>query len=120
LTINEIEQDFNSHISSSKFNNNEQLVFSLDIDDMLPESTSTIQQHANHRANVNYYQTQFSPMSEDEIDQLLKIHVTAQANADLHPLQCSHSQECVSEISSIIENVNLGLNDDSHKTDETV
>jgi hypothetical protein len=54
-------------------------------------------------------------MSEYEIDQLLKKHVTAQANAGLQPLQCSHSQECVSEISSIIENLNLGLNDDNHK-----
>lgn len=35
-------------------------------------------------------------------------------------LLCSHNQECVREISSIIENENMGLNDDSHETDETI
>ena len=35
-------------------------------------------------------------------------------------LQCSHGQECVREISSIIENGNLSLNNDSHETDETI
>ena len=33
---------------------------------------------------------------------------------------CSHSQECVSETYSIIENGNLTLNDDSHETGETI
>jgi len=56
----------------------------------------------------NYYfnkgkQKVLSPLSEDEIDQLLKSHVTAQANASL---QCSHSQEGVSETSSSFENEN--------------
>jgi hypothetical protein len=74
-------------------------------------------ENENHQANVDFYKTQCSPLSEDEIDQLLKNHVTAQVKAGL---QCSHSQECVSEISSIIENENLGLNDDSHETDETI
>ena len=59
-------------------------------------------------------------MSKDEIDQLLKNHVTTQANVDLQLLQCSHSQECVSEASSIIENETLGLNDDNHETDEAI
>jgi len=47
-----------------------------------------------------------SPLSEDEIDQLLKCHVTAQVNAGL---QCLHSQEGVSEASSTFENENLSL-----------
>ena len=42
-----------------------------------------------------------SPLSEDEIDQLLKGHVTAQAKADL---QCPHGQESVGETSSSLEN----------------
>ena len=57
------------------------------------------------------------PLTEDEIDQLLKIHVTNQDNV---VLQCSHSQECVSKTSSIIENENMSLNDDNHETDETI
>jgi len=40
-------------------------------------------------------------LSEDEIDQLLKGHVTAQAKADL---QCPHGQESVGETSSSFEN----------------
>ena len=40
-------------------------------------------------------------LSEDEIDQLLKGHVTAQANVGL---QCSHRREGVSEVSSTFEN----------------
>ena len=47
----------------------------------------------------------------------MKNHVTAQVKAGL---QCSLSQECVREISSIIENENLGLNDESHETHETI
>ena len=74
-------------------------------------------ENENHQANVNCYKTQVSPLCEDEIDQLLKSHVTAQANA---ALQSSHSQECVNETSSIIENESLGLNDDSHEIDETI
>ena len=42
-----------------------------------------------------------SPLSEDEIDQLLKGHVTAQANASF---QCAHGQEGVGEASSTFEN----------------
>ena len=42
-----------------------------------------------------------SPLSEDEIDQLLKGHVTTQANAGLH---CAHGQEGVGETSSSFEN----------------
>ena len=42
-----------------------------------------------------------SPLFEDKIDQLLKSHVTAQANVGL---QCSHGQEGVSEASSTFEN----------------
>ena len=41
-----------------------------------------------------------SLLSEDEIDQLLKGHVTAQANAGL---QCAHGQEGVGEASSTFE-----------------
>ena len=74
-------------------------------------------ENENHQANVNSYKTQVSPLSEDEIDQLLKSHVTTQANAGW---QCSHSQECVSETSSIIENENLSLNNNSHEIDETI
>lgn len=40
-------------------------------------------------------------MSEDEIDQLLKGHATAQAKADL---QCTYGQESVGETSSSFEN----------------
>jgi len=46
-------------------------------------------------------QKALSPLSDDEIDQLLKGHVTAQAKADL---QCTHGQESVGEISSSFEN----------------
>jgi len=42
-----------------------------------------------------------SPMSEDEIDQLLRSHVTAQAKADL---QCTHGQESFGETSSSFGN----------------
>ena len=54
----------------------------------------------------NYYlskrkQKAFSSLSEDEIDQLLKGHVIAQAKADL---QCTHGQESAGEISSSFEN----------------
>jgi len=54
----------------------------------------------------NYYfskrkQKVLSPLSEYEIDQLLKSHVTTQANAGL---PCSHSQEGVSETFSTFEN----------------
>ena len=41
-----------------------------------------------------------SPLSEEEIDQLLKGLVTAQVTADL---QCTHSQESVGETSSSVE-----------------
>ena len=40
-------------------------------------------------------------MSEDEIDQLLKGHITAQTNLGL---QCAHGQEGVGETSSSFEN----------------
>ena len=46
-------------------------------------------------------QKALSPLSEDEIDQLLKCHVTAQAKADL---QCTHGQESVGETFSSFEN----------------
>ena len=46
----------------------------------------------NHQINVNFFKTQFSPLYEDEIDQILKNHVTTQANVDLQLLQCSHSK----------------------------
>ena len=42
-----------------------------------------------------------SPLSEDEIDQLLKGHVSVEATTDL---QCTHSQESVGETSSSFEN----------------
>ena len=74
-------------------------------------------ENENHQANVNCYKNQVSPLFEYEIDQLFKSHVTTQANAGL---QCSHSQEFLSETYSIIENENLSLNDDSHETDETI
>ena len=45
-------------------------------------------------------QKALSPLSEEEIDQLLKGLVTAQATADL---QCTHSQESVGETSSSVE-----------------
>lgn len=45
-------------------------------------------------------QKALSPLSEEEIDQLLKGHVTAQATADL---LCTHSQESVGKISSSVE-----------------
>jgi hypothetical protein len=53
------------------------------------------------------------PLTEEEIDQLLNSYVTAPAYTDL---QHSHSPEHVSETSSITENENLSLNDDSHGT----
>ena len=40
-------------------------------------------ENENHRAGVNCYKTQVSPLSKDEIDQLLKCHVTAQDNEAL-------------------------------------
>ena len=54
---------------------------------------------------------------KDKIHHILKNHVTTQVKAGL---QCSLNQECVRETSSIIENENLGLNDDSHETNETI
>ncbi len=45
-------------------------------------------------------QKAMSPLSKEEIDQLLKGLVTAQATADL---QCTHSQESVGETSSSVE-----------------
>lgn len=53
----------------------------------------------------NYYlsrreQEALSPLSEEEIDQLLKGLVTAQATADL---QCTHSEESVGKTSSSVE-----------------
>ena len=45
-------------------------------------------------------QTVLSPLSEDEIDQLLHGHVPTQAKADL---QCTHGQESVGETSSSFE-----------------
>ena len=74
-------------------------------------------ENENHQSNVDFYKTQCYPLSEDEIDQHLRNHVTTQVKAGL---QCSLSQECVREISSIIENENLGLNDDNHDIDETI
>ena len=44
-----------------------------------------------------------SPLFENEIDQLLKGHITAQANADL---QCAHGQKGVGETSFSFENDN--------------
>ena len=67
-------------------------------------------ENENQQANDNFYQNQSSPLSEDEIYQLLNNHVTAQENSSL---QCSHKQEFVSQSSSIIENENMNLNDDS-------
>ena len=46
-------------------------------------------------------QKELSPLSEDQIDQLLKGHVTAQAKADL---QYAHGQESIGETSSSFEN----------------
>ena len=46
-------------------------------------------ENENHQGNVNCYKTKVSPLSEDEIDHLLKIHVTTQDNSGFH---CSHSQ----------------------------
>lgn len=43
------------------------------------------------------------PLSEDEIDQILKGHVTAQADVGL---QCAHGREGVSQASSTFENDN--------------
>ena len=45
-------------------------------------------------------QKDLSPLSDDEIDQLLHGHVPAQAKADL---QCTHGQESVGEASSSFE-----------------
>ena len=45
-------------------------------------------------------QMALSPLSEDEIDQLLKGHVPAQVNTDL---QCAHGQEGDGETSSFSE-----------------
>jgi hypothetical protein len=56
-------------------------------------------------------------LTEEEIDLLLNIYVTTLAYTDL---QHSHSPEHVSETSSITENENLSLNDDSHGTFEEV
>ena len=54
-----------------------------------------------------------SPLSEDEIDQLLKSHITVQAKEGLH---FSHSQESVSKTSPTFENENLSLNEDNPET----
>ena len=43
-------------------------------------------ENENHQINVNFFKTQFSPLSKDEIDQILKNHVTTQENVDLQLL----------------------------------
>jgi len=48
-----------------------------------------------------------SPLSEDEIDQLLHSHVPAQAKVDL---QCTHGQESVGETSSSFEKDDSPMN----------
>ena len=50
--------------------------------------------HEDNHCLSKRKQKSLSPLSEDEIDQLLKGHVTAQAKADL---QCAHGQESVGE-----------------------
>ena len=77
-------------------------------------------ENENHQINVNFFKTHFYHLSEDEIDRLLESHITTQANVDLQLLQCLHSQECVIEAYSIIENKILGLNDDIHETGEAI
>ena len=57
--------------------------------------------HEDNHCLSKIKQKELSPLSEDEIDQLLKGHVTAQAKADL---QCTHGQESVGETSSSFEN----------------
>jgi hypothetical protein len=56
-------------------------------------------------------------LTEEEIDLFLHSHVTTLAYIDL---QCSHSPRYESQTSSIYENVNLILNNDSHMFDETL
>jgi len=57
------------------------------------------QEDKNHLSKTKH--KVLSPLSEDEIDRLLKGQVTAKANASL---QCAHGQESVGEISSTFEN----------------
>jgi hypothetical protein len=57
------------------------------------------------------------PLTEEEIDLLLNIYVTAPTHTDL---QLSHSLGYECQTSSIYENVNLFLNDDSHVFDGTL
>jgi hypothetical protein len=58
-----------------------------------------------------------SPLTKEEINMLLHSHVTALAYTDL---QCIHSPGYEIQTSSIYENVNMILNNDSHVFDETL
>ena len=57
--------------------------------------------HEDNQCLRKRKQKVLSPLSEYEIDQLLKGYVTTQAKADL---QCAHGQESVGEPSSSFEN----------------
>ena len=37
-------------------------------------------ENENHQINVNFFKTQFSPLSKDEIEQLLNSHITTKAD----------------------------------------
>ena len=74
--------------------------------DEFPFNNSVINDSLNALSYEDNYclsrrkQKALSPLSEEEIDQLLKCLVTAQATTDL---QCTHSQESVGKTSSSIE-----------------
>jgi hypothetical protein len=78
---------------------------------------SDFEEKGNNCCFIQKIQRPTSPLTEEEIDMLLHSHVTTPAYTDL---QCSHSPKYESQISSISENVNLILNNDSHVFDETL
>lgn len=78
----------------------------VQVSDESPFNNSVINDSLNAFSYEDNYclskrnQKALSPLSEEEIDQLLKGLVTAQATADL---QCAHSQESVGKTSSFVE-----------------
>ena len=79
----------------------------VQVSDESPFNSSVINDSLNALSYEDNYclsrikQKALSPLSEEEIDQLLKGHATAQTTTDL---QCTHSQESVGETSSSFEN----------------
>jgi hypothetical protein len=79
--------------------------------------TVNLQKRENNCYFIQKIQRPPSPLTEEEIDLLLHSHVATLAYIDW---QCIHNPGYEIQTSSISENVNLILNNDSHVFDETL